>query len=109
MPDLWCPLRKHQSEPRKRQMPEQTMRRQAQEGLAMSLFDEIMAIHKEGTCAVKRIIGDLSKDDAADLTKALENTSIPAAHIARVLRNRGHVISDKVLSKHRRKDCACNG
>ena len=76
----------------------------------MSLKDALNQPYepKRRICTVSLIKEKLSKDDADALIKALNDDSIPTAFIYRALKSEGHVIHDKSLGRHRRKECRCD-
>lgn len=78
----------------------------------MSLLTQIKAANDElrpNTCAINRILQDLSPADHKDLVDALEDDSIMHVAIARALINRGYDIGahGKSVSAHRKGQCGC--
>ncbi len=74
----------------------------------MGLLDEIRSVAAEPTpCKVGRHLLAMDKKDAADIQAALDDPSIPSAHISAVLTRHGWPVGDSVMSKHRRKECCC--
>lgn len=72
------------------------------------LLKEIQADdhHNQRSCKLALILETLEKADRADLEAAIVG-DYTASAIVRVLNRRGHEISLSVMSKHRRKECAC--
>lgn len=76
----------------------------------MSLKDALNQPYepKRRICTMALIKEKLSKDDIEALNQALNDESIPTAFIYRALKSEGHVIHDKSLGRHRRKECRCD-
>lgn len=75
----------------------------------MSLGDEIAAAHQSGRrqhCTGGAIEDSLTERERADLLAAFAS-DVPSTVIAKVLRGRGHKISDFTLNRHRRGSCNC--
>lgn len=74
------------------------------------LLEEILANNqgRAGTvCAVKKVLDNMSADDAKDLRGAIDDPLIKATAIYKALKTRGYQISDGTISRHRRKECVC--
>jgi SOS-response transcriptional repressor LexA len=69
-----------------------------------SLFDEIKKEKSTpgSRSRIAEIIESLSKSDAADLLKALNDHSIPASNISKALEKRGIKLAVNVISRFRR-------
>lgn len=69
-----------------------------------SLFDEIKKERSaRGTRSrIAEIIDSMSKADAADLLKALNDHSIPASSISKALNKRGIKLAINVIGRYRR-------
>ena len=75
----------------------------------MGLLDDFK---NEGTrprvrCQVAVTLEIMPKSDAADLRAALDDLTVTAAAIERVLQRRGVKLSQSTITRHRRKGCAC--
>ena len=72
------------------------------------LLSEIQADdqHNQASCKVASILSAMEDNDRQDLLSAL-NGDYTSSAIVRVLNRRGFEISLSVMSKHRRKECAC--
>ena len=75
----------------------------------MTLLDDIKAerIKKGPTCSVAGLLQTLDKQDSKDLADALEDITITATAIVKVLGVRGHRITAEALRRHRRRVCDC--
>jgi len=75
------------------------------------LLEEIDRENSKGPnrvkCSVWLVLSELSEQDKDDLVAALDNPNIKATVIATVLTNRGYVISDFSVRRHKLKRCAC--
>lgn len=58
-------------------------------------------------CTVLKVLTGLSDEDQADLLTAIANDKIRATTIAKVLTDRGHVITEFSVRRHRQKRCSC--
>lgn len=79
----------------------------------MGLLGEVQeeqARHRVGgTCGIKRVLDSLDPADRDDLIAALALDPAEAMHstIARVLKARGHEVSDHTVRRHRNGECRC--
>lgn len=76
----------------------------------MSLRDQINAestIKKGPTCSVRRLLDELSKDDAEALREALADPKVPGTAIERALLKEGHRMGSYNIQRHRRGMCTC--
>jgi hypothetical protein len=71
----------------------------------LGLLDDIRAATPTA-CKLHSIAAALDSEDRNDLRAAVDDDTIPAAVIGRVLRARNHAISDDVILRHRRRECA---
>ena len=60
-------------------------------------------------CSVTVVLESMNDEDAADLRAALGDPTITGSVIARILRNRGHRITEQSVTRHRRGACLCPG
>lgn len=74
----------------------------------MGLLDEIRKA-QPAPCRLSMIATALDESDRAELWQALAEPTVSAAVIARVLRARGHSISDDVVLRHRKNECSICG
>lgn len=74
----------------------------------MGLLEEIRKA-QPAPCRLSTIATNLDAADQAELWQAIADPALSAAVIARVLRARGHSISDDVVLRHRRSECATCG
>jgi hypothetical protein len=74
-----------------------------------SLLDDVAAERrvKGPLCTIAILLDTLAPADATDLRTLLGNRTIPGTAIARVLRKRGHTITDSTIQRHRNALCAC--
>lgn len=72
------------------------------------LLSEIQADdqYNQPICKLGMLIQKMEEEDRADLEAAISGNYTSSA-IVRVLNRRGHEVSLSVMSKHRRKECAC--
>lgn len=74
----------------------------------MGLLDEIRNVNSETKpCKVARHLLAMDKKDAADIQAALDDPTIPNAHIATVMTRHGWSVGESAMAKHRRKECCC--
>ena len=75
----------------------------------MNLFDEIAAEtnSKGPDCKTGQLLEELSKEDRADLERAI-NSKIAATAIVRVLARRGINLKSDSLRRHRHGECKCH-
>ena len=74
----------------------------------MGLLDEVREVQRQAKiirCPIVTL--NLSEDDRAELEHAIADETIQASTLAKVLRARGHSISDDALRRHRGGRCAC--
>jgi hypothetical protein len=63
---------------------------------------------KELPCAVRKVLERLDESDQSILLKALaDEETWPAKTLARVLADRGLMVSDGPIRKHRGNRCSC--
>lgn len=58
-------------------------------------------------CKVGRLVESLPEDDRSDLLAAFADLAFPTVAILRVLRGRGHDLSEGGLGDHRKGRCGC--
>jgi hypothetical protein len=58
-------------------------------------------------CLVAIVLSKMSKDEQAELNKALADHSITGSAIKRALNLYGHEIGASSIYRHRRKECTC--
>lgn len=82
----------------------------------MGLLDEFHAAQSEATkgpkCSVRQLLDEWSADpdragDADDLRAALEDHRLQHVVIRTVLRNRGVMVADSTIGRHRAGKCRC--
>lgn len=77
---------------------------------ARALAEELLQVqvgNRANRCPVKSALNMLEDDEAAAFEAAMEMEDIHHLTITKVLRNRGFVMGDKAVSKHRRGICSC--
>lgn len=80
----------------------------------MGLFDDIKTESSKlpgVKCGVTRALVELGQDDsklAADLQRALDDSTIYGTTISDVLRKRGLHVTGYTIQRHRRKICSCD-
>lgn len=76
----------------------------------MGLLDEIKGEPRRypAQCAIRTLLEQLPPDEGAELKAAVEDLTIQASVIVRVLQRRGHDIKAGSLTRHRRRECVCN-
>ena len=62
---------------------------------------------KEALCKVSRLAAELSKEDYDILAAALNDPRWSTTALANALTERGFVIGDGAVRKHRQKTCCC--
>lgn len=77
----------------------------------MALLDDLknaslFAHPTGGKCTFCTFLETLSKADKTALQVRLDDKSTTSASLSRVLKKNGHNISEGVVSRHRRGDCA---
>lgn len=75
-------------------------------GILEALQREQTASQKGPPCSIGQALERLSKDDAADLTEAL-NSDMYATVISRALKSEGHDVGPSAVQRHRKGDCHC--
>ena len=73
-------------------------------GLSDSLKSEVA---KKRLCGVELLKRKLNEVDLKVFNDALKDRNVATIHIYRALRAEGHIIHDKVISRHRRGECLC--
>jgi hypothetical protein len=76
----------------------------------MSLFDELVAESKDTgrpICSVRRILSEFPAEHVNDLLKALADSNVNGAAIARKLSSMGFHVTGLTIQRHRRHDCSC--
>lgn len=58
-------------------------------------------------CGVTKTVEAMDKKDAADLLAAIDDNTIMATSISRVLARRGFVLKPDAIRRHRKRDCRC--
>lgn len=74
----------------------------------MSLRDELESnIRKPGAkCRVATIIAEAG-EDSREIAELVNDVTVPASALARVLQKHGHMVADHSITRHRRGDCNC--
>lgn len=74
----------------------------------MRLLDEIAeeSVEKATRCPVGLMLRDMDDAGREELQEALDSPH-PAVLIGKVLRKRGHELSDRSIQNHRRTSCSC--
>lgn len=62
---------------------------------------------RAGYCKVKEILEKLDEDDRNILTNAIDDSSWVAKQLSKALRERGLLLSDTTILRHRRRECIC--
>jgi hypothetical protein len=74
----------------------------------MSLRDEVeSSICKPGS---KYRVGTIlagAGDDRDEIKSLVNDVTVPASALARVLQKHGHMVADHSITRHRRGDCNC--
>lgn len=66
------------------------------------------AVRRTGpTCGIAKIREQLDPKDRAVLDAALADDKVTGSAISRVLKDRGHSISQNAVTYHQRGDCRC--
>lgn len=76
----------------------------------MGLMEDIRAeqdASRVNKCPVSRLLDDFDTKDAADLSAALGDDSIPNVAIARAVGRRGQRVRPDAIGNHRQGRCAC--
>lgn len=74
----------------------------------MGLLDEVREAQRQARivrCKIQTL--DLSDEDREELDAALSDDTVQASMLGKVLRARGHSVSDDALRRHRGRRCAC--
>lgn len=70
----------------------------------------IVGMKAGGKCGVAKLLDDLDDEDTAAVTGWIDDhNGIPAKALARRLKEHDLQLSDGVIQRHRRGDCACDG
>ena len=74
----------------------------------MALRDELESnIRRPGArCRVEAILQQAGKD-SDEIKELINDVSVPASALARLLQKHGHMVADHSLTRHRRGDCNC--
>lgn len=77
---------------------------------ATSILDEFKASAATSgpSCAMGRILADMTKEDREHTKIALADVTIQSPAIARVLKNRGHTVGNETVRRHRKGSCSCS-
>lgn len=75
----------------------------------MSLLAEVAALGAPTVvrCPIALLEPVLEHDEVVDLHTLLADAGVPGARLGKVLRARGHEISDNAIVRHRRGVCRC--
>lgn len=75
----------------------------------MGLLDELKQEQPppKHVCGVTKVLETMDKKDADDLLAALNDNTIMATSISRVLQRRGINLKQDAIRRHRKKDCRC--
>lgn len=78
-------------------------------GLMEQIKTEAAKSRNQTQCKMGVAFAQMSPKDRADVEEALEDATIPATVINRVLRDAGYDLDPKgeSVQRHRRGDCAC--
>jgi predicted ABC-class ATPase len=77
-------------------------------GKLMGLLEDIRNENtQQKPCKVARHLAAMEKNDAKDLQAALDDRTIPIAHIETVLNRHGFPVGHSSLDKHRKGLCCC--
>jgi hypothetical protein len=72
------------------------------------MLEGLTPTHKELSCKVRTLLGQLEKEDANLLAGYLaDNDTWPSNTLAKALRTRGLNIAPNTLQKHRLGNCSC--
>lgn len=73
-----------------------------------ALFEDIKKLQAQrgNKSRIVDVMEKLSKEDAADLKKALDDHEIPASNISRAMAKRGHKLAPDVINRYRRGELA---
>lgn len=75
----------------------------------MGLFDEMKneKARPNATCTVKKVLNAMTKKERDELQAALDDMTIQAVAISRVLERRGVELKADTIRRHRKRDCRC--
>jgi hypothetical protein len=76
----------------------------------VGLIDDARAAQRasNGTrCTVSKVREAMPEEDRAEYDEALNDPTIPATILSRVLRDRGYEISGQPIARHRKGVCGC--
>ena len=75
----------------------------------MSLRSELAqhVQHFGGVCGVASVIANAGKQ-GAEITELINDPTVPASVLARLLQSHGYVIKQGSITRHRRKECTCD-
>lgn len=62
---------------------------------------------RAGYCKVAALLATLDETDAKILTEAVDDPSWVAKQLSKALRDRGVLLSDTTILRHRRRECVC--
>lgn len=75
----------------------------------MSLLEDVEAamVPHGPKCGVARFLAGLDEPFRTEAAAAIDNTSVEATALSRVLKTRGHRLSDYIINRHRSGKCSC--
>lgn len=62
---------------------------------------------RAGYCKVSALISELNESDAEILRQAVDDDSWIAKQLSKALKDRGLMLSDTTILRHRRRECIC--
>lgn len=74
----------------------------------MGLLDALEPPKKERSCKIRSVKAELDKKDQEILDRALADVELwPAKTLSNQLQNRGLIITDTTITRHRKGLCSC--
>ena len=71
------------------------------------MLEDLSLPVRQFPCRIRTVKTELSEKDATILESAVMNLEWPCGSLQNALLNRGLVVSEKVIKKHREKRCSC--
>ena len=71
-------------------------------------LDEIPMSKPARKCSVAHVLDQLEGAEHEKVTELFNDVNVPAAKLARVLVKNRHQIKVEAITRHRRKECACD-
>jgi hypothetical protein len=77
----------------------------------MALLDDLnkdLSARPNHKCAVLYVLEQVESEEYAKLNELVHNLEVNASRLARILVKNGFDIKSASITRHRRKDCACD-